>query len=66
MAWYVVPLKAEEPTGQEVELAQASAPSAELPETLPKTATSLPLMGLIGLLSLGTAVTMRLAAARVK
>jgi hypothetical protein len=66
MALYVVPLKAEKPSGEEVELAQASAPSAELPETLPKTATSLPLIGLIGLLSLGTAVTMRIAAARVK
>ncbi len=66
MALYVVPLKAEKPTGEEVELAQASAPAPELPETLPKTATSLPLIGLIGLLSLATAVTMRLAAARVK
>jgi hypothetical protein len=65
-ALLVVPLKSEEPTGEEVELAQAPAPPAELPETLPKTASSLPLIGLIGLLSLGTAFTLRLAAARVK
>jgi len=68
------PLKAEEPGGEEVELAeafqvadtQASAPHAELPETLPTTATSMPLVGLVGLLSLGTALTVRLAAARTK
>jgi hypothetical protein len=55
----MVPLKAEKPTGEEVELAQASAPPAELPETLPKTASPLPLLGLIGLLSLGTAARMK-------
>jgi len=65
MALLVVPLKAEKPTGEEVELAQASAP-AELPEELPATATPLPLIGLLGLLSLGTAATLRLAGARVK
>jgi hypothetical protein len=32
---------------------------AELPETLPKTASPLPLLGLIGLLSLGTAARMK-------
>ena len=65
-ALLVAPLKTEKPTGEEVELAQAPAPPAELPETLPKTASPLPLIGLIGLLSLGTAFTLRLAAARVK
>ena len=73
-ALLVVPLKLEEPTGEEVELAQAQAPAppAELPhreqraETLPKTASPMPLIGLIGLLSLGTAFTLRLAAARAK
>lgn len=68
------PLKAEEPNGEEVELAeafppaetQASAPSAaelqqQMPEKLPQTATPLPLIGLLGLLSLGTAATLRLA-----
>jgi hypothetical protein len=66
MALLVVPLKAEKPTGEEIELAEASAPRAELPAELPATATSLPLIGLIGLLSLGGAATLRLAAARVK
>jgi hypothetical protein len=66
VALLVVPLKAEKPSGEEVELAQASAPQAELPETLPTTATSMPLIGLIGLLSLGTAVSLRLAAAKAK
>jgi hypothetical protein len=66
-------LKAERPTGEEVELrdafaidaAQASSEPteqpAELPAQLPKTGTSLPLVGLLGLLSLGTAVTLRFA-----
>jgi hypothetical protein len=66
VALLVVPLKSEKPTGEEVELVQASAPRAELPETLPETATSLPLIGLIGLLSLGAAVTLRLAAVKAK
>ncbi len=73
-AMNTAPLKAEEPGGEEVELAeafdigdtQASTPQAELPDKLPGTATSLPLVGLIGLLSLGAAVTLRLATAKVK
>jgi hypothetical protein len=68
-ALYAAPLKVEEPNGEEVELAEAFAPAtpgAELPEELPTTATMMPLVGLIGLLSLGTAVTLRLASARVK
>jgi hypothetical protein len=62
------PLKAEEPNGEEVELAAvfAFARPTELPQDLPATATLMPLVGLIGLLSLGTAVTLRLASARVK
>lgn len=66
MALLVVPLEAEQPSGEEVELAQAVAPSAELPEELPATASPVPLLGLVGLLSLGTAVAMRIAAARAK
>jgi hypothetical protein len=66
-------LKAEEPAGEEVELAEAfvmdaaqpsaesAAPSSELPAELPKTGTALPLIGLVGLLSLGTAASLRLA-----
>jgi hypothetical protein len=70
VAMNMVPLMAEEPNGEEVEIADAFAVSdtqgqprqAELPAELPTTATSLPLAGLIGLLSLGTAITLRLAA----
>jgi hypothetical protein len=57
------PLKAVKPTGEEVEVAVAVEPAAkaiestpvepEEDETLPETASSLPLLGLIGLLSLG-------------
>jgi len=74
VALYMAYLKAEEPGGQEVDLAEAFAPSAApestpraaLPSKLPSTATSVPLVGLIGLLALGTAATLRVAAARVK
>ncbi len=74
VAMNAAPLKAEKPTGEEVELAevfftsrtQASGPAAELQESLPATATLMPLIGLVGLLSMGTAVTLRLAAARAK
>jgi len=65
-ALLVVPLKIEKPSGQEAELAQASEPRAELPDELPQTATPLPLIGLIGLLSLGTAGALRLAEAKMK
>ena len=67
----MAPLKAEKPNGEEVELAEVFAPAdsqatAQLPEKLPATATQLPLIGLIGLLSLGTAFALRLATARAK
>jgi hypothetical protein len=73
-ALYMAYLKAEEPTGEEVELAeafgapdsQASAPLPELPDKLPSTASPLTLMGLVGLTTLGAAVTLRLATARKK
>jgi hypothetical protein len=68
------PLKAEEPTGEEVEIAaafeveapQPPASHSELPARLPNTATSLPLVGLIGLVGLGTGLTLRLAASKTK
>ncbi len=60
-ALIVIPLKSEKPSGEEVELAQASAPGPELPETLPKTASTVPLIGLMGLLSVAAAITLRLA-----
>ncbi len=66
VALLMVPLKSEKPNGTEVDLAQVPAPRTELPDTLPKTATPVPLIGLIGLLSLGTAATLRFAAAKVK
>lgn len=66
VALLAVPLKTEEPSGEEVELTQASAPPTALPATLPETASPLPLVGLIGLLSLGTAASLRISAARVK
>src|SRR5579872_7413171 len=55
------PVEAVKPTGEEVELAQvvepppvaAAEPQPAAAETLPKTASLLPLIGLIGLLSLG-------------
>jgi hypothetical protein len=66
------PIKAEEPTGKEVEVGEAflvaldtpAAPASDVADSLPETASSMPLIGLIGLLSLGSAVALRLAAAR--
>jgi hypothetical protein len=63
-ALLVVPLKLERPTGEEINLAQAFAPSAPLPglpDKLPDTASPLPLIGLIGLVSLASAAALRLA-----
>ena len=74
VAIVAAPVMAEEPGGEEVELAQAfpvaesepPAAHAELPETLPTTATVMPLVGILGLALVGTAVTVRLAAAKAK
>jgi hypothetical protein len=61
------PIKAEEPSGEEVEVAAAFAVNdPAIPATLPATATSLPFIGLLGLFALGTAATLRVAAAKVK
>jgi len=73
-ALYMAYLKAEEPTGEEVEIAdafgtpdgQTSAPLPVLPDKLPSTASPLTLMGLVGLMTFGAAVTLRLATARKK
>jgi hypothetical protein len=58
------PLKAQKPTEEEVEIAEVFiAPDpAQLPASLPKTGSALPLIGLIGLLSLATAFGLRFAA----
>jgi hypothetical protein len=73
-ALMVAPLKAEEPDGEEVEVAdafavtdtQAPGATAGLPARLPSTASSLPLIGILGLLSLSTAAVLRLAGAKAK
>jgi len=60
------PLKAQQPTEEEVEVSEAFLISApELPPRLPKTASSLPLVALIGLLALGSGLVLRYAAARI-
>jgi len=60
------PLKAQQPTEQEVEVAEAFLLSSP-PEvdSLPQTASSLPLLGLIGLLAFGTARLLRRAGAKL-
>ena len=62
------PLKAQKPTEEEVEIAEVFAVSAEapLPPTLPTTASPLPLIGLVGLLSIGAGVGLRFAAAKAR
>ena len=62
------PLKAQKPTEEEVEIAEVFAVSDEapLPPTLPTTASPLPLIGLVGLLSIGAGVGLRFAAAKAK
>jgi hypothetical protein len=56
------PLKAQQPTEQEVEVADVFLLSPP-PDSLPQTASSLPLVGLIGLLAFGTAMLLRRAGA---
>jgi len=63
------PLKAQQPTEVEVEIAQVfvpDAPSAPLPDKLPATASSLPLVGLLGGLCLTTGLLLSLKNARCK
>jgi len=62
------PLKAQKPTEEEVEIAEVFGVSAEapLPPTLPTTASPLPLIGLVGLLSIGAGVGLRFAAAKAR
>jgi hypothetical protein len=71
----LAPLKAEKPDGEEVELtelfgvAYAYHPferGGELPAKLPATASSLPLAGVVALVSMGIAMALRLRAARMK
>ena len=64
------PVMAVKPTGDEVQVAEVVTPppaQVEVAEnTLPKTASPLPLIGLLGLLSLGAAFTLRAVASRVR
>jgi hypothetical protein len=71
------PVMAIKPTGEEVAVTEAVTPPpaeaevaavtpAELPETLPKTASPMPLIGLLGLLSLGGAFAVRAVASRLR
>jgi hypothetical protein len=63
------PLKAQQPSGEEVEIAEVfetPPATAQPPARLPKTASTLPLIGLIGLLSLAIGVSLRFAAVKTK
>ncbi len=72
MAMKKAPLMAEKPSQAEVHIAEAFTPppppasSAPAPRRLPKTASHFPLIGLIGILSLGVAASLRFAAARTR
>jgi len=58
------PLKAEEPSGEEVPIASAFAPTTEV-ASLPKTASSMPLVGLIGMLALAAGFSLLIVAKRI-
>jgi hypothetical protein len=65
------PIMAIKPTGEDVAVAEVvTPPPAEvaqtMPETLPKTASPMPLIGLLGLLSLGGAFAVRAVASRLR
>lgn len=65
------PVKAVSPSGEEIEIAEIieSQPvvvPTEAPSSLPKTGSSLPLLSLVGLLSLGAAGVLREAARRME
>ncbi len=61
------PVEAVDPSGQPVDVATVvqAPPANEVAETLPKTASSLPLIGLIGLLSLSTGLGLALIPRRI-
>jgi len=69
------PIKAQKPTGEEVEVAEVFAPAqaapaqmaqATTPRQLPKTASDLPLIGLLGLISIAAAGSTKLAFRRTR
>jgi len=71
MAMKKAPLKVQKPTGEEAQIAEAFPPppvqtaAAKPPKRLPKTASMLPLIGLIGFLSLAGALSLRAVAKRI-
>ncbi len=74
MAMKKAPIKVQKPSGEEAQTAEvfgrapaqpAQVASAKTPEQLPKTASPLPLLGLIGFLSLGAAFSLRAVAKRI-
>jgi hypothetical protein len=64
------PIMAIKPTGEEVQLAEVVTPPpaevAQIAQTLPATASSLPLIALFGLLALGGALAVRVAEKRLQ
>jgi hypothetical protein len=65
-----VPVKAVTPSGEEIEVAEVVATqpitaNSAPPTSLPKTGSYLPLLGLAGLLGLGSSVGLRMAARRI-
>ncbi len=58
------PLKAQKPNEEEVEIAEVFVAAEQIPTpaTLPATGSNLPLIGLVGLVSLATALGLRFAA----
>lgn len=65
VALKTTPLKAQQPSEEEVELVEVFAAPAPSLAQLPQTASGLPLMGAVGLLSLTAALFLRRAAAKV-
>ncbi len=59
------PITVEEPSGQETTVAEAFPPPAPEATALPKTASEMPLVGMIGLLSIAAGFALRLAGKRV-
>jgi hypothetical protein len=59
------PIVAETPSGEEVPVAKAFEQPVEVAQELPKTASSLPLIGLVGLMSLAAAFTLFIVTKRI-
>jgi hypothetical protein len=72
VAMRMAPLKAQMPTQEELDIAEVFAADSlatdqpSLPAELPKTSSPLPLIGLVGLLSLTVALGLRLVASKAK